>query len=133
MLSAFAISGLFVFWESGRVKPHKSYLICPQLGLLGGTVVFNTQCQYQLLTATTCYIWPPITQVYSCIFTICEDLDTRLVIRPGASLLSSSVCWCLLVAWQGWSVLLTLHDLGSSSYSPTRPPAGGRREGDFNF
>ena len=32
-----------VFWESGRVKPHKSYLICPQLGLPGGTVVFNTQ------------------------------------------------------------------------------------------
>ena len=31
LLSVLVIS---VFWESGRVKPHKSYLICPQLGWL---------------------------------------------------------------------------------------------------
>ena len=58
-----------VCWESGRVKPHKSYLICPQLGLPGGTVVFNTQLShYQLLTATTCYICQPITQADSVMY-----------------------------------------------------------------
>ena len=43
LLSVWSYLACSVFWESGRVKPHKSYLICLQLGLPGGTVVFNTQ------------------------------------------------------------------------------------------